>query len=116
LPVNYFRQYNNNINQGYSVGINIPLFNAFRTKNNVSLAKLVHLDSDLLLENVRVQLQQLTSHAYLNMEASREGYQNLIEQKEAFAEPFRTIEIRFNAGAINSVHYLVSKNNYDRTN
>ena len=116
LPVNYFRQYNNNINQGYSVGINIPLFNAFRTKNNVSLAKLVQRESDLLSENVRVQLQQLTSQDYLNMEASRERYRNLLEQKDSFAESFRTMEIRFNAGAINSVDYLVSKNNFDRTN
>lgn len=116
LPINYFRQYNNNINQGYSVGINIPLFNAFRTKNNVSLAKFALRESNLLSENVRVQLQQLTSQAYLNMEASRERYQNLLEQKEAFAESFRTMEIRFNAGAINSVDYLVSKNNFDRAN
>ena len=50
------------------------------------------------------------------MEASRERYQNLLEQTEAFAESFRTMEIRFNAGAINSVDYLVSKNNLDRAN
>ncbi|MDO8994535.1 MAG: TolC family protein [Daejeonella sp.] len=59
---------------------------------------------------MRVQLQQLTSQAYLNMGSSRERYKNLQEQKEAFAESFRTMEIRFNAGAINSVDYLVSKN------
>jgi len=116
LPIGYFRQYNNNINQGYSVGISIPLFNAFRTRNNVSLAKLALRESDLLSGNVRIQLQQLTSQAYLNMESSRERYQNLLEQKEAFAESFRTMEIRFNAGVINSVDYLVSKNNFDRAN
>ncbi|SKB31351.1 TolC family protein [Daejeonella lutea] len=116
LPVSYFRQYNNNISQGFSVGVNIPIFNAFRTKNNVSLAKLVQRESDLMAENVRVQLQQLTSQAFLNMEASRERYQNLLEQTESFAESFRTMEIRFNAGAINSVDYLVSKNNLDRAN
>lgn len=114
--IGYFRQYNNNISQGYSVGINIPLFNAFRTKNNVAQAKLVQRESDLLAENVRIQLQQLTSQAYVNMESSRERYQNLLDQKEAFAESFRTMEIRFNAGAINSVDYLVSKNNFDRAN
>ena len=116
LPISYFRQYNNNISQGFSVGINIPLFNAWRTRNNVSLAKLVQRESDLMAENVRIQLQQLTSQAYFNMEASRERYQNLLEQTEAFAESFRTMEIRFNAGAINSVDYLVSKNNLDRAN
>ncbi|MGV3686381.1 MAG: TolC family protein [Daejeonella sp.] len=116
LPISYFRQYNNNISQGFSIGINIPMFNAFRTRNNVALAKLVKRESDLAAENVRIQLQQLTSQAYLNMESSRERYQNLLEQTEAFAESFRTMEIRFNAGVINSVDYLVSKNNLDRAN
>ncbi len=92
------------------------MFNAFRTRNNVALAKLVKRESDLAAENVRIQLQQLTSQAYLNMESSRERYQNLLEQTEAFAESFRTMEIRFNAGVINSVDYLVSKNNLDRAN
>lgn len=115
-PIGYFRQYNNNINQGYSIGIGIPLFNAFRTKYRVSQARLVKRESDLMAENVRTQLQQLTSQAYNNMEASRERYQNLLEQSQAFAESFRTMEIRFNAGAINSVDYLVSKNNMDRSN
>ncbi len=114
MPISYFRQYNNNISQGFSIGVNIPLFNAFRTRNNVSLAKLVQRESDLMAENVRIQLQQLTSQAFFNMEASRERYRNLVEQTEAFAESFRTMEIRFNAGAINSVDYLVSKNNLDR--
>ncbi|RYF46942.1 MAG: TolC family protein, partial [Cytophagaceae bacterium] len=100
--------YNNNISQGFSVGVNIPIFNAFRTRNNVSLAKLVQRESALVAESVRIQLQQLTSQAFLNMEASMERYQNLLEQTEAFAESFRTMEIRFNAGAINSVDYLVA--------
>lgn len=116
LPISYFRQYNNNISQGFSIGVNIPMFNAFRTRNNVSLAKLVQQESELISQNARVQLQQLTSQAFLNMKASRERYQNLLEQTEAFAESFRTMEIRFNAGAINSVDYLVSKNNLDRAN
>lgn len=110
LPIGYFRQYNNNINQGYSVGINIPLFNAFRTRNNDSIAKLAQRENYLLSEGVRVQLQQLTSQAYLNVVSLRERYQNLLEQKEAFAESFRTMEIHFHAGAINSVDYLMSKN------
>lgn len=114
LPISYFKQYNNNISQGFSVGVTIPLFNAFRTRNNVSLAKLVQRESELEAQNVRIQLQQLTSQAFLNMEASRERFQHLQEQTEAFAESFRTVEIRFNAGVVNSVDYLVSKNNLDR--
>ncbi len=116
MPISYFNQYNNNISQGFSIGVQIPLFNAFRTRNKVSLAKLVQRESDLEARNVRIQLQQLTSQAYLNMIASRERYGHLKEQAAAFAESFRTVEIRFNAGVLNSIDYLVSKNNLDKTN
>ncbi|WP_305660626.1 hypothetical protein [Daejeonella sp.] len=44
------------------------------------------------LRIVRAQLHQLTSQTYLNMESSRERYKNLQEQREAFAESFRTME------------------------
>ncbi len=116
MPIGYFKQYNNNISQGFSIGVQIPLFNGFRTRNNVSLAKLVQRETDLEAQNMRTQLQQLTSQAYFNMEASRERYLNLKDQAEAFAESFRTVEIRFNAGVLNSVYYIIAKNNLDRTN
>lgn len=116
MPISYFNQYNNNISQGFSIGVQIPLFNAFRTRNNMSLAKLVQRESNLEARNMRIQLQQLTSQAYFNMEASRERYLNLKDQAAAFSESFRTVEIRFNAGVLNSVDYIIAKNNLDRTN
>lgn len=116
LPISYFNQFNNNVSQGFSVGISIPLFNAFRTRHAVSLARLAKRESDLEAENMRIRLQQLTSQAFQNMEAARERYLNLLEQSEAFAESFRTVEIRFNAGVLNSVDYLIAKNNLDKAN
>jgi outer membrane protein len=38
----------------------------------------------------------------------------LQSQVASFAESFRTAEIRFNAGAITSVDYLIAKNNLNR--
>jgi len=35
---------------------------------------------------------------------------------DAYNESFRVAEIKFNAGAINSVDYLVAKNNLDQAN
>ena len=39
-----------------------------------------------------------------------------LEQVKAYGESFRTAEIRFNAGAITSVDYVIAKNNFDRAN
>ena len=61
-------------------------------------------------------MQQNIEQAYVNMTAAQSRFDVLTDQVNAFAESFREAEIKFNAGAINSVDYLVAKNNLDRAN
>lgn len=112
----YFDQFGNNLSRSFSIGISIPFLNSFRTKNSIALAKLNRRESALVAQNTRTELQHLTEQAYLNMAASRERYITLQQQAAAYAESFRTVEIRFNSGVINSVDYLIAKNNLDRAN
>lgn len=109
----YSDQLKNNISKYISVGLAIPLFNSFKTKHAVAIARLNQQDARLTAKSTRVQLQQLTEQAYFNMTSSKERYTTLLDQVNAFGESFRIAEIRFNAGAINSVDYLVIKNNLD---
>jgi outer membrane protein len=112
----YFTQFNNNQSKSFSVGISIPILNGFRTRNNISFARLNQRESELVAQTTRTQLQQLTQQAYFNMTASKDRFVSLEEQVSAYKESFRTVEIRFNEGALNSVDYLVAKNNLDRAN
>jgi outer membrane protein len=43
-------------------------------------------------------------------------YKSYIDQAAAYAESFRTTEIRFNEGVVNSDVYVLAKNNTDRAN
>ena len=61
-------------------------------------------------------MQQSIERAYVNLTSTSDKYKILLDQVNAFAESFRAAEIRFNAGAITSVDYLIAKNNLDRTN
>lgn len=112
----YFDQFSNNISKSFNISISIPFFNSFRTKNAVSLARLNQRENELISQSTRTQLQQLTEQAYFNMTASKDRYVSLKDQVEAYKESFRTVEIRFNSGVINSVDYLIAKNNLDRAN
>jgi outer membrane protein len=113
---NYSDQISNNLGKSVSVGVAIPLFNSFRTKNALAIAKLNQKEADLTAKTTRIQLQQLTEQAYFNMTSSKDKYTTLVDQVNAFSASFRTAEVRFNAGAINSVDYLIAKNNLDRAN
>lgn len=112
--IGYFNQFNNNLSKSFNISMNIPVFNSFRTKNTVSLARLNQRENELIAQSTRTQLQQLTEQAFFNMTTSKDRYLSLKEQVEAYTESFRTVEIRFNAGVINSVDYLIAKNNLDR--
>jgi outer membrane protein len=61
-------------------------------------------------------LQQQIEQAYVNMNSAYERYQTLKQQVNDYQESFRIAEVRFNAGAINSVDYLIVKRSVDNAN
>ena len=61
-------------------------------------------------------MQQSIERAFVNLTNTSAKYKILTEQVKSFSESFRGAEIRFNAGAITSVDYLIAKNNLDRSN
>jgi outer membrane protein len=114
--ITFGNQLNNNLYYTINLGLSIPLFNAGRVRNQVKLAKLDLKSNELAEQHTKTQLQQSIEQAYVNLTSASDKYKLLQEQVKSFAESFRTAEIRFNAGAITSVDYLVAKNNLDRAN
>ncbi|QJD98180.1 TolC family protein [Mucilaginibacter robiniae] len=114
----YLDQIKNNYSRYTSIGISIPILNGFQNRNRVALAKIDYLNAKYTNETTKIQLKQNVEQAYVNMTAAYDRYEILTQQVEAFAESFRTAEVRFNAGALTSVDYLVSKRYMDnaRTN
>ena len=112
----YFNQVENNISTYTGVSLRIPLFTAFQVKTNVSLARIQEKNASLAAERTRVELRQAIDQAYTGMIAAWNKHKILAEQVTAFEQSFRAAEIRFNLGALNSVEYLIVKNNLDRTN
>lgn len=112
--IDYGTQFRNNYGTAVSVGLRIPIVNAFRARNNLSLAKINLKNATYLEENSKILLRQSIEEAWFNMNASFNKLQALDQQVKAFAESFRAAEIRFNSGASTSVDYLVAKTNLDR--
>lgn len=113
--IKYTKQLTNNIFTYAGLSLNIPILNNLQNRNRVKLATIAQKNADLTAINTRIQLKQNIEQAYLNMEAAASRYKVLQQQVEAFKESFRTAEIRFKEGVINSVDYVIAKNNYDRS-
>ena len=114
-PIGYFSQVNNNYSTSFFLNLSIPILNGFRAKNRVTLARIDEKNAAFVEQTTKTQLSQAVEQAYFNLTAAIERYNTLTRQVEDFAESFRIAEVRFNAGAITQVDYLVAKNNLDRT-
>jgi len=112
--ISFTNQYNNNLNTYVGVNLNIPIFSSLQTRTNIKLAKIEERRTGYIAENTKIQLRQAIEQAHVNMTAAFERYQAVNDQVNAFTESFRAAEIRFNLGAVNSVEYLIVKNNLDR--
>jgi outer membrane protein len=112
--ISYSDQFNNNYNTSVYVSIQVPILNGFRAKNRVTQAKIDLRNAEIVSETVKTQLSQNIEQAYFNMNAALDRYKTLQQQVADFAESFRTAEVRFNAGAITQVDYIIAKNNLER--
>ncbi len=113
--IRYGSQLNNNLSSAYGLSIRIPLFNSFKTRSNVSIAKNEAKNNRLIADNIKYQLRQAVEQAFINITATYKRYAVLKEQADAYGESFRISGIRFENGVINSPEYLIAKNNLDRT-
>jgi len=112
----YYDQIQNNLGRSLSFSLSIPIFSRFQVRNNVAQAKLSLLDAEQVALTRRNELQQTTHQVLFNLEAAKERYKNRVEQVTLYKESFRIAEVRFNAGAINSVDFLIAKYKMDNAN
>ncbi|TFF39215.1 TolC family protein [Mucilaginibacter psychrotolerans] len=112
--IGYYDQFKNNYGTQFGVSLRMPILNYMQNRNKVALAK-IQLQNNIYVEQTtKVQLKQNVEQAYLNMTSAYDKYNVLTDQVKAYTESFRTAEIRFNAGVLTSVDFVVAKNNLDR--
>ena len=111
--INYHDQFKNNLNSVVGVSVRIPLFNGFKTRNNVAIQKIQLKESLNELNNTKLIFKQAIKQAYNDMEAAYNSYFIQLNQVAAFEESYRINEVRFVNGESNIVNYITSKNNLD---
>jgi outer membrane protein len=112
--IGYGEQFKNNYSTNVNFSIRIPLLNNFQTRNLISKSRLNLQNASYVEQSTKIRLQQAVEQAFMNMNATYNRYQAILEQVAAFEESFRSTSARFNEGVLNSVDYLVAKNNLDR--
>jgi outer membrane protein len=112
----FLDQVKNNRFQSIGLQLNIPILNYLSLRNNVKIAKLNYENARVISTSSHYQLQQMVEQAWQNLRSAYGQYKGYVDQVRAYGESFRTAEIRFNAGVLTSVDYVIAKNNVDRAN
>ncbi|RYY12118.1 MAG: TolC family protein [Chitinophagaceae bacterium] len=82
--ITYGKQVKNNIFTSFSIGLQIPIFNAWQQRNRVKLAKIDLKNREYIAGTTKTQLQQSIEEAYINMTTASERYKTLLVQVSAF--------------------------------
>jgi len=111
--VPYRDQLKNNYNSSIALGLNIPIFTNGVKRNTLAKAKLNAMYQKDVEETTKIALKQNIEQAYYNMMAAYKKYQSLNEQVKAYTESYRIYKLRFDAGVLTSVDFIIAKNNLE---
>jgi outer membrane protein len=111
--IDYFDQFENNLNSVIGISMRVPLFNGFQAKNNVALQKAQKEETLVEMERTQVQIRNAIQQVHFDMEAAYSRYQSFQNQVEAFEKSYEVNETRFNNGVSNFLQYITSKNNLE---
>jgi outer membrane protein len=104
-------QLDNNLNKSVGLSVNVPIFNGFSAKNNVSRAKLNFINAQVSEEQVKNNVYKSIQQAYTDAIAAQKKYYAVEKSVVALQESYDYSKKRFEAGVSNSLEFLTSTNN-----
>ncbi len=110
----FFQQLQDNQSQNISLSLNVPIFNRFATRSNISKAK-VELDIiETDLSNQKNELKNRIEIAYNDVFAAKASLEASLIASEAQQEVFDIDQQKFRENLMPSNDYLESKSNFIR--
>jgi len=102
VPYGFSAQIENNLGYNLGFSLSVPIFNGFKTKANVSKAKINREKSILNLEQAKQDLTTTITQAYADAKASLKQYQASLFSVASLEESFKNVQNKFNFGAATS--------------
>ena len=107
-------QFNDNFNKSVYLNLNVPIFNGWSTRTNISRSKINVENSKYNLELSKLDLRKTIQQAYADAKAALNNYEASITGVNAARESYRYAEQKFNVGSMNSVDYNNSKKDLEK--
>lgn len=112
--INFGKQFNNNLYTFVGLNLNIPIFNALKLRTNYKLAQVARDQAVFNEKTTLVQLRQSVESYYVTMMSDYRIYSTLQDQVSNYEESYRAAGIKYDAGAMKSLDFIIYKANIDR--
>lgn len=93
------------------LSLSVPIFQQKQTKTKIKIAQIDVKNSELYLTDMKNLLRKYIEQACTDAETALSNYSALSEQLNAEKESYRLADELFTQGMINTVDFLISKNN-----
>ncbi len=108
-------QLDKNQSTTFSLSLQIPIFDKFRSKYTVNNARIGFTFAQLDLQQRKNTLYKEISQAHADAVGAMKKYMAPEKAREASSESFSSIDKKFNVGAANSIDYNTAKNNLSKS-
>jgi outer membrane protein len=105
-------QFNSNFNQQVGLTLSVPIFTKRVVKTQVEEAKIGVKQAELNLKDTRIILSQQVERAYINVQNAQSQYDAATEELKFSTESYRIANAQLKLSAINTVDFLLQKNQY----
>ncbi len=104
------RQMDHNLSTSFGFSLNVPIFDAFSTRNSVRRAKIDKLNAELNLDQAEQQLYRSIQQAYYQAVGAQEKKASSMVAEESALAAFESMQEKYNIGRATPTEYEQSKN------
>lgn len=112
--VPFRQQYRDNFGQAFGLTLDIPIFNNWQNRTNVSRSKINLFDAEFNLESAKQTLLKDVQTAYADAVAAKNSYQASLKAVTALQKSFNDAQKKFDVGLINSLDFTIVRNNFTK--
>ncbi|MEQ8244353.1 TolC family protein [Fulvivirga sp.] len=110
----FSEQLDNNLGQNLGFNLNVPIFNNFRVRQSVQVAKINKTRAEINDIEAKNTLRQQVEQAYLNVEAALQTYNGNQRQVESLELAYENVKKQREQGAVNITDFTILENDYNR--
>ena len=108
----FFTQFGNNFSQLISLNLSVPIFNNYKARNNIKLARLAVENTRLNEQAVKNTLRKNVEQAYTDQLAAGKNFAATKEQLMAETRAYNDMQVKLRVGLASVTNYLIEENNY----